>query len=93
MFPYTLILVAQLLLNAIAILNEERFLTRIGLSSSAVALSAQQQQHSNYYDTGAVAQGPSIRARIVDLISAVRMLLRLPLIGLNLIVIFYYLLL
>ncbi|KAI9356473.1 Yos1-like protein [Zopfochytrium polystomum] len=74
-----------LLVNAVAILHEQRFLARIGLGDSS---SQVQQGYGQTFD----AQN-SITARIVNLISAVRTLLRIPLIGLNLIVILYELLL
>ncbi|KAJ1659931.1 hypothetical protein IWQ61_001067 [Dispira simplex] len=52
-----------LLLNAIAILNEQRFLARIGWAGH--------QFNSSFNDPN-----PSIKARIINLISAVRTLLR-----------------
>ncbi|KAJ1982163.1 hypothetical protein H4R34_001798 [Dimargaris verticillata] len=51
-----------LLLNAVAILNEQRFLARIGWSSGQA--------------TGFPDPNQSIKARLVNLISAVRTLLR-----------------
>ncbi|KAG8780943.1 hypothetical protein FRC19_003904 [Serendipita sp. 401] len=77
--------VPLLLVNAIAILNEERFLARIGWSASQTA-----QQTYNGYDQ--IAE-ESIKARLINLIAAVRTLLRIPLIGLNVFVIIYELLL
>ncbi|KAI9018963.1 Yos1-like protein [Hyaloraphidium curvatum] len=74
-----------LFVNAIAILHEERFLARIGWSTSQ----AFQQQDRFGNDGG----GPSIKARLVALISAVRTLLRFPLIALNILIIVYELIL
>ncbi|KAH8552342.1 Yos1-like protein, partial [Umbelopsis sp. PMI_123] len=71
--------VLLLFINAIAVLNEERFLGRIGWSA---------QQEPGFGE-----QGQSIKYKIVNLISAVRTLLRIPLIGINILVIIYELLL
>ncbi|KIM25951.1 hypothetical protein M408DRAFT_330937 [Serendipita vermifera MAFF 305830] len=70
-----------LLTNAVAILNEERFLARIGWSSSQ----AVQQTYNGYEQT----PEQDIKARLIHLITAVRTLLRIPLIALNTIVIAY----
>ncbi|KAK0519259.1 hypothetical protein OC834_007445 [Tilletia horrida] len=92
-----------LVTNGVAILNEERFLARIGWSQSQM----QFQQHQSGQDPGGYGGGGgggggggpgyggelSIKARLVNLISAVRMLMRLPLIVINIIVIFYLLIL
>jgi len=90
-----MIKVGLLLVNSIAVLNEERFLARIGW------LSAPQQprdSHSVYqgYDQngyGVTQQDAGIKARLIDLISAVRTLMRIPLIIINIVIIFYELLL
>ncbi|KAJ9064471.1 hypothetical protein DSO57_1030241 [Entomophthora muscae] len=66
---YTILLV----LNGLAILNEERFLARIGWSTSQVSFSGNE----------------SVKAKLLSLISAVRTLLRLPLIVVNSLVILY----
>jgi hypothetical protein len=68
----TLIYVSILLVNAIAILHEERFLQKIGLTANTITNDPN-----------------SIQARLVAIISSVRMLLKLPLIVLNVIVIVY----
>lgn len=59
-----------LVINSVAILNEERFLRRIGLGHTPQDISQN-----------------SIRAKIVNLLNAVRTLMRVPLIFLNLIAI------
>ncbi|KAK9369634.1 Yos1-like protein [Lipomyces kononenkoae] len=73
--------VLLLLINSIAVLSEDRFLARIGWSSVTV-------------DNGfGGADSSSVKNRMINLISAVRTLMRIPLIGLNATVIIYELLL
>ncbi|EHA57393.1 hypothetical protein MCOR27_001590 [Pyricularia oryzae] len=69
--------VSVLLINAIAILSEDRFLARINLSPSS-------------YDP-AFGQSPdaSVKARIINLIASVRTLMRIPLIVINTLIIIY----
>ncbi|KAJ2509409.1 hypothetical protein GGI11_005892, partial [Coemansia sp. RSA 2049] len=74
----TLLYVIILLLNAVAILNEERFLARIGWARNSAEL---------YGDT------ESVKAKLINLISAVRTLMRIPLIIVNVVVIAYALVL
>ncbi|KAI8815407.1 Yos1-like protein, partial [Cladochytrium replicatum] len=76
----TLFYVVVLVVNAIAILHEERFLARIGLNQS-------------YYQNTFGENQNSIKARIINLMSAVRTLLRIPLIAINIVVIIYELIL
>ncbi|GBB86362.1 hypothetical protein RclHR1_12790007 [Rhizophagus clarus] len=73
-----IIYVILLVINAIAILNEERFLARIGMSS---------HPEPGYGDV------TSFKSKIINLISAVRTLMRIPLIVLNILVIIYEILL
>ncbi|RPB27077.1 Yos1-like protein [Terfezia boudieri ATCC MYA-4762] len=86
---FNLIKVIILIINGIAILSEERFLARIGWS----ALPPQA------VDPYAVQMGmgggdpTSVKAKLINLISAVRMLMRIPLIGINTIIILYELIL
>ncbi|KAF9944195.1 hypothetical protein BGZ65_012453 [Modicella reniformis] len=70
---FGLLEVMLLFVNAVAILNEERFLARIGWARQPVDPYAQE----------------SVKARLVGLISAVRTLMRIPLIGLNVVTILY----
>ncbi|KAH6563058.1 hypothetical protein BASA50_011193 [Batrachochytrium salamandrivorans] len=77
----TLFYVTLMLVNAIAVLHEERFLARIGLSISQTAY---QQQGGD---------PNSIKLKLVNLIAAVRTLLRIPLVALNIVVIVYELVL
>ncbi|KAK0746337.1 Yos1-like protein [Schizothecium vesticola] len=76
-----LIYIAILIVNAIAILSEDRFLARIGFSTST--------------HDGAFGQGPdmSMKAKIVNLIASVRMVMRIPLIVINTLIILYELVL
>eukprot|EP00741_Cyanophora_paradoxa_P002434 tig00000076_g2359.t1 len=61
-----------LFVNALAVLNEERFLRKIGWTQEAVG-----------FDRN------TVKARVVGLLTAVRMLLRVPLVPLNIILIFW----
>lgn len=83
-----LLYVVLFVVNGIAILSEDRFLNRIGWGSgsqSGTGFQYQQFQGAN--------DNESIKTRIVNLIGAIRTLLRVPLIGLNIIIIFYELVL
>ncbi|KAJ3153242.1 hypothetical protein HDU89_000871 [Geranomyces variabilis] len=72
----TILYVCLLFINAIAVLHEERFLARIGLGTLA--------SQSQFGD-----QSASIKYKLINLISAIRTLLRFPLVGINIIVIVY----
>jgi len=89
----TLFYVSILLVNALAVLNEERFLARIGWGSgqAQAAAAAYNQPYAQGYDQTGYGgqQDVSVKARIINLIGAVRTLMRIPLIGLNLIIIVY----
>jgi len=74
-----LLYVIVLLINALAVLSEERFLARVGWSA---------QPETSFGD-----QGQSIKHQIVNLISAIRTLMRIPLIAVNSLIILYELLL
>jgi len=71
-----LTIIISLFINSVAILHEDRFLARIGWNS----------RRNNGYNTE-----PTIKSKIVDLISATRTLLRIPLIVVNSIIIIYLL--
>ncbi|KAK1968890.1 Yos1-like protein [Colletotrichum eremochloae] len=73
--------IAVLLINAIAILSEDRFLARINLSPSS------------YDPSFGASTDASIKAKIINLIASVRTLMRIPLIGINTIIILYELIL
>ncbi|KAK9765024.1 hypothetical protein K7432_006982 [Basidiobolus ranarum] len=67
------------MVNGLAILNEERFLARIGWGKVEPTFGGDPNE--------------SIKAKLVNLISAVRTLLRIPLIVINIVVIIYLLIL
>ncbi|KAK2771711.1 hypothetical protein FQN53_004920 [Emmonsiellopsis sp. PD_33] len=73
-----LLYVIVLLVNAIAVLSEDRFLARIGWGRTQ-------------YDPGfgAAPDSTSIKAKSVNLIASVRTVMRIPLIAINLIIIVY----
>ncbi|OZJ03002.1 Protein transport protein YOS1 [Bifiguratus adelaidae] len=73
-----LIYVMLLFINAIAVLSEDRFLARVGWGHA---------------EPGFGDQGQSVKSKIVNLISAVRTLLRIPLIGINIVIVIYELIL
>ncbi|KAG9016114.1 hypothetical protein FRB93_011588 [Tulasnella sp. JGI-2019a] len=78
-----LIYVGLLMINAIAVLSEDRFLARIGWSSN-------QPVAPSYDQSGFGEQGlPNVKARLINLISAIRTLMRIPLIAINITIIMY----
>lgn len=83
-----LLYVIVLAINGIAVLSEDRFLNRIGWGSASQAQNQMQQQ----YAMGA-SNEVSVKSRMVTLISAVRTLLRFPLIFINVVIIVYELIL
>jgi len=88
----SILYVGLLVVNAMAVLSEDRFLAKIGWASTTV----QVQVNSAYgqYDQPGYGgqQDIGIKGRLVNLMSAVRTLMRIPLIGINLIFIVYELL-
>jgi len=91
----TLFYVTLLVINAMAVLNEERFLARIGWTSQGQQTqhNAYQQPYDAYAGMGGAQPDAGVKGRIVNLIGAVRTLMRVPLIFVNLGVIIYELLL
>ncbi|KAI0750660.1 Yos1-like protein [Daedaleopsis nitida] len=89
----TILYVALLLINAMAVLSEDRFLARIGWSSTQAPPSNPNfgQPYAQPYDQGGYAGGQDIgvKGRLINLIGAVRTLMRIPLIGINAIIIGY----
>ncbi|XP_064390919.1 immediate early response 3-interacting protein 1-like [Halichondria panicea] len=75
----TLFEAALLLINSIAILNEERFLKKVGWGR-------------DYRNEGFVDQG-GVKFQLVNLITSVQTLLRVPLLVVNILVILYELIL
>jgi len=86
--------IGLLLINAVAVLSEDRFLARIGWSSVPLPNNVGFQQN---YDQGSgygnPAQDVGVKGRLINLISAVRTVMRIPLIGINIVVIIYELIL
>ncbi|KZV81180.1 Yos1-like protein [Exidia glandulosa HHB12029] len=89
-----------LFVNAVAILSEERFLAPIGWSSAQAQAQAQAQfQQPSYqqpyadpasgFGVPGGGQDVSVKVKLISLIGAVRTLMRIPLIGLNLIFILF----
>ncbi|KAF2707505.1 Yos1-like protein [Pleomassaria siparia CBS 279.74] len=77
-----LLYVSVLLVNAIAILSEDRFLARIGWTANA--------EPTGF---GGARDDASIKARLVNLVSSVRTLMRIPLMLINTLIIVYLLIL
>ncbi|SPN96695.1 related to YOS1, subunit of the Yip1p-Yif1p Complex, required for Transport between the ER and th [Cephalotrichum gorgonifer] len=80
-FLGSFIYVAVLLTNAVAILSEDRFLARINLSSSS------------YDPAFGAGHDPGVTGSLVKLIASIRTVARVPLIGANLAIILYELIL
>ncbi|KAJ2977476.1 hypothetical protein NQ176_g4351 [Zarea fungicola] len=78
----SLFYISCLLINAVAILSEDRFLARINLSPGS--------QEPGF---GAGSEPQSMQAKIVHLIASVRTLMRMPLIFANTVIILYELIL
>ncbi|KAG8901271.1 hypothetical protein FRB99_005420 [Tulasnella sp. 403] len=102
--------VCLLMINAVAVLSEDRFLARstyyalggcetssdIGYAFALISVgwSSNQPVPPSYDQSGFGEQGmPGVKARLINLISAVRTLMRIPLIGINIIIILYELVL
>ena len=69
---YSLLEAVLLVVNAMAVLNEERFLSKIGWGTDQMA---------------AYGEQPSAKQQLLNLIRSVRTVMRIPLIGVNLFVI------
>jgi len=95
-FLGTFLYTAVLFINALAILSEDRFLARIGWSSTAaqpasINTAFQQPYGQPGFDAG--QQDIGVKNRLINLISAVRTLMRIPLIAINICIIMYELVL
>ncbi|CEO60036.1 Putative Yos1-like protein [Penicillium brasilianum] len=77
-----LVYVVVLIINAIAVLSEDRFLARIGWGRT--------QAEPGF---GATYDSTSVKAKSVNLIASVRTVMRIPLIVINTIIIVYELIL
>ncbi|PQE14152.1 transport yos1 protein [Rutstroemia sp. NJR-2017a BVV2] len=74
-----LIYICVLLVNAIAILSEDRFLARVGWSNTM----------ADPGFGGANANDASVKSKLINLMTSVRTLMRIPLIGINSVIIVY----
>lgn len=72
--------VAILLVNAVAILSEDRFLARIGWGNTPIEPA---------FGSAGSRDDASVKGKLINLISSVRTLMRIPLIVINTLVIFY----
>jgi len=90
----SILYISLLLINATAVLSEERFLARIGWSSVPVQPGpGYNQPYAQPYDQNGGPQDVGVKGRLINLISAVRTLMRIPLIVFNVVVIVYELIL
>ncbi|THH21587.1 hypothetical protein EUX98_g8355 [Antrodiella citrinella] len=89
----SILYISLLLINATAVLSEERFLARIGWSSAPVQPGVSFNQYAQPYDQNSAQQEVGVKGRLINLISAVRTLMRIPLIVFNVVVIVYELIL
>nr|OQO28805.1 hypothetical protein B0A51_04250 [Rachicladosporium sp. CCFEE 5018] len=71
-----------LLINAVAILSEDRFLARVGWSNA-------QQASEPSFGGGSMQDTTSVKYKMMNLINSVRTLMRLPLIGVNVIMMLF----
>ncbi|KAH7133551.1 Yos1-like protein [Dactylonectria macrodidyma] len=81
LFFGSFIYITVLLVNAVAVLSEDRFLARINLSPAS---------YDPAFGSGADA---SVKAKIINLIASIRTIMRFPLIFVNAIIIIYELVL
>ncbi|KAK4687157.1 immediate early response 3-interacting protein 1, partial [Tremellales sp. Uapishka_1] len=85
--------VSILLTNAIVVLSEERFLGKIGWTNRSGGNTNSGfgtiPSNPNIYDGGHSSGEVSIKAKLINLIEATRTLMRVPLIGINVLIILY----
>ncbi|XP_074651443.1 immediate early response 3-interacting protein 1-like [Tubulanus polymorphus] len=74
---YSLLEATLLCLNAVCVLHEERFLAKIGWAT----------------DHRGFGEAPGMKTQIMNLIRSIRTVMRIPLIGLNIVTIIFKLLL
>lgn len=85
----TLLYIVLFSINGLAVLSEDRFLNRIGWGASSSTPGSQLFQQFSSSQQSEV----SVKGRLINLIGAVRTLLRIPLICVNVVVIIYELVL
>jgi len=72
-----------LVINAVAVLHEQRFLAKIGWGRNQAMV---HQSHQGY---GHGAQEPGLKANLLNLIHSIRTVMRVPLIFLNVVTIMF----
>ncbi|QGI58496.1 hypothetical protein CEK26_000620 [Fusarium fujikuroi] len=82
--------VCILLINAVAVLSEDRFLARSTKPSLARAINLSPASYDPAFGAGPDA---SVKAKIINLIASVRTIMRMPLIFVNSVIILYELIL
>lgn len=88
-----LLYVIILTINGIAVLSEDRFLNRIGWNNGTNGNNASVNQYQLQFMAASGSDNYSIKTRLVNLIGAIRTLLRVPLIVVNVLIISYELIL
>lgn len=88
-----LLYVVILTINGIAVLSEDRFLNRIGWNVGTNGNNGGANQYQLQFMPPSGSDTYSIKTRLVNLIGAIRTLLRVPLIVINVLLITYELLL
>lgn len=77
-----IIYVTLLLLNAVSILSEERFLVPLGLSASSPSAASTSAYGGGYgggfdnYGTPNASEGPGMKERMITLVAAIRTVMR-----------------
>ncbi|OTF74016.1 hypothetical protein BLA29_008213 [Euroglyphus maynei] len=90
---YSLLEAALLVINAIAVLNEERFLVKFGLDRNSLFQSTSLNRANIPYGSGYGPQSTtSPKNQILNLLHSIRTVARVPLIGINIVVIIFELL-
>jgi len=77
-----LIYICVLLINAVAVLSEDRFLARVGWSNASIEPGF-----------GNSADASSMKTKLINLMTSIRTLMRIPLIAINMVIILYELVL
>ncbi|KII95218.1 hypothetical protein PLICRDRAFT_97236 [Plicaturopsis crispa FD-325 SS-3] len=95
LFIGTTLYVCLLLVNSVAVLSEDRFLAPIGWAANQpqVANNAFHQPYDQTGYGGGAQPDVGMKIRLINLITAVRTVMRIPLIGFNILIIIYELLL
>ncbi|KAH9405803.1 Immediate early response 3-interacting protein 1 [Tyrophagus putrescentiae] len=85
---FTLLEAGLLVVNAIAILNEERFLNKIGWGRDSMMINAQMSSpYAGTYGQPSPGGGMTPKMQLMNMIHSIRTVARVPLILINIIVI------